>query len=459
MRKYIIIPVIAVTLLQVSCKKAIDALIPDQPPQPPVEVAHTAIGTPIGNMSAKTIGTAGGSILSEDGRVELNFPAGALSANTDISIQPVTNEAPGGIGTSYHFMPDGSKFNQPVTLTFHYTDKNINGTNPFFLYVAFQDSTNAWKADFVKRRVDTVAKTVTLGISHFSIWSMGSRLILLANPDELHENQTSVLQILHIDIPSQTVSTAPGEDELATLPITSHIPDDAVTAWKVNGGPGNSADGTINGSGSDALYAAPSTIDEVKTVQVSAELNYPIVYFNDNKQIASVNKLILFADITLLPSELDFTVNVDYQQQPVQGMTYEDKATFDLTIKLQKDNNGSTTILLLGSNYQNYAPTSTPSTMHYSNGSSWTCLPGTIGLTNVIDVTLLSFTDSTANIRLEHGYVETWGVHAVDAKGEVGDVPIKQSPRGLPTDFTIALKDESQTIPDGLGGTLQLIPK
>src|SRR5438045_1326293 len=60
--------------------------------------AITAIGTPIGSPVTKIIGAAGGTIISADGRAELNIPAGALSSDLAISIQPITNECPNGVG-------------------------------------------------------------------------------------------------------------------------------------------------------------------------------------------------------------------------------------------------------------------------------------------------------------------------------------------------------------------------
>ena len=48
----------------------------------------TAIGTADGKLVGKEIGAAGGTIVSDDGRVELVFPDGALTASTTIHIQP-----------------------------------------------------------------------------------------------------------------------------------------------------------------------------------------------------------------------------------------------------------------------------------------------------------------------------------------------------------------------------------
>ena len=39
----------------------------------------TGFGTPDGTLTSKQIGPAGGKIVSDDGRVELIFPAGALT--------------------------------------------------------------------------------------------------------------------------------------------------------------------------------------------------------------------------------------------------------------------------------------------------------------------------------------------------------------------------------------------
>jgi hypothetical protein len=70
----------------------------------------TAVGTPDGAPTTETIGAAGGSIASSDGALTMNIPAGALASDTDITIQPVTNTAWGGIGTGYQFTPDGLTF-------------------------------------------------------------------------------------------------------------------------------------------------------------------------------------------------------------------------------------------------------------------------------------------------------------------------------------------------------------
>ena len=181
-----------ILILLYSCKKTSspDNNHPNDPPP-----AITPVGTPVGNPVSKIIGAAGGTLVSPDGRLELNIPSGALSSNTDISIQPVTNEAPGGIGLAYDLLPNGTKFSKLATFTFHYTKEELNDNFPYLLFIAYQDSSNGWRADQIQRDFDTVAKTVSLEISHFTIWAFGDRINMTATPLILEKNETSNVSI------------------------------------------------------------------------------------------------------------------------------------------------------------------------------------------------------------------------------------------------------------------------
>src|SRR5690242_11076041 len=82
----------------------------------------TPVGTPVGNATSKVIGPSVGTVTTDDGIISLVFPANAVSTNTTITIQPITNNCPGGNLLAYRFGPNGSKFNQPVSLQIHYPD-------------------------------------------------------------------------------------------------------------------------------------------------------------------------------------------------------------------------------------------------------------------------------------------------------------------------------------------------
>ena len=133
---------------------------------------------PTGPAISKFIPSGGGSIATADGRIELNFPNGALPNGDTITIQNITNNGPGGLGDAYRFMPEGLKFAMPVTLKFHYNDSDVNGTIPQFLHIAYQDSAGVWNAIST---VDTTQKILSASISHFSGWNVYTDLKIILN--------------------------------------------------------------------------------------------------------------------------------------------------------------------------------------------------------------------------------------------------------------------------------------
>jgi hypothetical protein len=78
----------------------------------------TAVGTPNGPATTKSIGPAGGSIASPDGRIVVDVPPNALPGPVDFSIQPITNLAHGGLRNAYRLEPGGHNFATPVKVSF-----------------------------------------------------------------------------------------------------------------------------------------------------------------------------------------------------------------------------------------------------------------------------------------------------------------------------------------------------
>src|SRR5687767_5456601 len=129
--------------LSFSCKKSSI----DKPIAPRAEPLVTVAGIPDGVANSKLIAaTTGGSITSTDGKITVNIPAGALANNETITIQPVTNTTGLGKSKAYRLTPHGLTFNKPVTITFPYTDADINGTVPELLRIAFQDDAGVWQS-------------------------------------------------------------------------------------------------------------------------------------------------------------------------------------------------------------------------------------------------------------------------------------------------------------------------
>ncbi|MGZ8511603.1 MAG: hypothetical protein ACXWWA_14550 [Chitinophagaceae bacterium] len=456
MKKNNLIAILATVILFAGCKKTTDEGNNPQP-EPDGPPFVTPIGSPAGTPVSKTIGSAGGTLVSPDGKLELNFPAGALAGNTVVKIQPVINYCPGGIGLAYHLMPDKIPFNKPVTLTYHYTANDINGSHPYFLFIAYQDSQRTWKADYKNRNVDTIAKTVSLGINHFSLWSLGDNLILVLDPsgEELYETETRAIRA---KVQSRAAASGSDPGNEIYLPESTLLPDGAVSNWKINGDTsGNNLVGTISANGSLAVYTAPSSIENQRTVQVSAEINYPIVFFNNGRVVASNNKFILFKNLTLLPSVFDYTVTISYVDSAVAGykpgQIYKDSASFDLSLKKTKDNMGLPTVLTVASNFKNFAPTVTPLTQTYADpfGVStytWEWIRDGVGLTNIIDVTLTSFDfdDSTVNFELIHSGTLHTGFNWHTSLGNAGTWPPQPfgGSQGLPQVMTMKLAPRNQ---------------
>jgi hypothetical protein len=434
MRCAIILAVIVV--LSNGCKKSSSGssgfTAPSGPP------ASTAVGTPAGAAATSTIGPGGGTVLSADGRVELKFPANALAADTDITIQPVANTAPGGKGLSYHLMPDGIKFKIPVSLIFHYTAADENGTLPYLFYIASQDSAGVWQADFKNRSVDTVAKTATLPISHFSVWDLGSSLSLFPSPPGVSAGGKSELFVIILSDEGDASPGAGGEFSLSPLPDATPVPNSNISNWAVNGKTGGDAqDGTVSGSETET-YTAPATIDKQRTVQISGSMNFGIKGWNNGKQVLQTNKFILFTDILLQSHKLSFSVSVTFTWDKTSVLiddVYTDAASF------QVDIDGSTNTF---SHFVNQAPTVKPSSGTYGlTQCDWVYDP--IGLTNITGgLAIINPADNSLTLYISHTNTISPLWRYTDISDgftyTIGGVP----DIGYPSGLTFAAKDSAQ---------------
>lgn len=66
------------------------------------------------------VGPEGGSVVSRDGRLVLDIPAGALSEATEITIEESDDLPDGAVGPSYRVLPMGTVFEAPVHVFYHY---------------------------------------------------------------------------------------------------------------------------------------------------------------------------------------------------------------------------------------------------------------------------------------------------------------------------------------------------
>ncbi len=239
----------------------------------PVQTSPTSFdhGTSTGPATTMTIGAAGGALTSADGRITLTVPAGALTADTMLSVEPITNTVLLGIQSAYRLGPDGTTFTQPATVTFTYAAADTAGSSTDALDIGYQDSSGAWHA-YGSPTLDTGASTVSVSTSHLSDWSLllGWQIV----PGSATVQPTGSIGLTLQFCEPETFDDGMG-DELTGLVDKCDADDELphlvnVSGWSVNGTSGGSATvGTVSGTGKVATYTAPVSAPMSNPVAVS----------------------------------------------------------------------------------------------------------------------------------------------------------------------------------------------
>lgn len=261
-------------------------------PNPVADFSHihpvaTDVGIPVGEVVSQMVGTAGGEVISADGRLRLNIPAGALSTNTTIGIQSITNNAPLGLGNNYRLTPQGTTFTQPATLTFGYDEAMLETAEPDFLWAVTQNANGTWSGGR-KSVVNKTAKTVTVTTTHFSDWGMGRFVDLTLVPPaatvQVNENvplsitgfkydpdhdDDDLVPLAHID--DDLVGLNEGQQLLLS---TEQFTGFRVKYWALNGAtaPVDNSNGKLAVDGKKATYTAPGRTPNPATLTASVNL-------------------------------------------------------------------------------------------------------------------------------------------------------------------------------------------
>lgn len=254
----------------------------------------TAIGAPDGKLVSKEIDSSGGTIASDDRRVELIFPAGALTTPTTISIQPIVNLIPNGNGKGYRFEPSGLHFTKPVVILFHYTERDEEACPAWLHFMAVQDG--AGKLQYMEYDDwDSAGKTLAGQITHFSAFLDGNEVELTPHTVDLKVRGTFTFSLNKVQAPKDQSKTSNKTDDnednlppLPTMPVGLEGKESAV--WYVNkivGG--NGLFGSIkrqNANGIQGNYTAPNALPFPTYVTVKLEVN---VYI-PNKQTIKLKR-------------------------------------------------------------------------------------------------------------------------------------------------------------------------
>lgn len=279
----------------------------------------TARGTHVlgEDTATATIGAAGGELTSEDGRLTITIPAGALAADTAIVIDPITNFAPAGLGHAYRLTPEDTTFAKPVTITMTAGGDDLVDISIGGLMIAFQNADSMWELPG-DATVDENAGTVSVETDHLSDWSLVKGAVLMPMTAEVKVNKSLGLAVRYC-----YTSDDPTGDGLAPLgyECTDELaPLVNVSEWSVNGVVGGNATvGTVTASGLDATYHAPAQAPSPDTVAVSARIDDGTIVVSNIKVVD---------EVAALNGAVDFTFT--YLTAPEQ--TFKAKATLALTV-------------------------------------------------------------------------------------------------------------------------------
>jgi len=215
------------------------------------------VGAPIPGFRAShaSIDASGGTLTSPDGQLTVTVPAGALSGATNLSITPIENTAPGGVGYAYDLEPNGTTFTQPVTLTYAPRYGQLDEATSTYdnVAVAFQHDDGTWEPlDAVT--ADVAHQRFSATTTHFTDFAT----LLLLN---LHADKTALLSGQSTGLTVDSVSRLDGPFAGIRLGGQVALNITGTPSWMLNdsatlGVAG--ADGTLDVIGNGGNYTAPS---------------------------------------------------------------------------------------------------------------------------------------------------------------------------------------------------------
>lgn len=255
--RYILL--IAAALAFISCKKNYTVQT----------VAQTyPHGIVAGTTITKTIGAAGGTISTTDGKVNVKIPAGAVTANTEFTITPVSSTLPESEGNSFRLGPENIRFNQPVEISFKYNEEDIEGSAEELLYMAYQSAEGYW-IGLEGTTIDKTNNILKVNTTHFSDWRFYRSFYIRSDTIELGVNdQTNV----HLRVYDREIN--PDENDPLSLDAArllspgEYKAQENITGWKVIGV------GKIEASAqkNEAKYTAPAEILQNGNTEVEVSL-------------------------------------------------------------------------------------------------------------------------------------------------------------------------------------------
>lgn len=261
-------------------------------------VVSPATPVPVTIPSSAMIGPAGGSIRSDDGRLTVKIPAGALSSPTSVSLQTASNSAPDGVGSGYSLSVGGASFTKSPLAVLRYTARELVGSGPEHLLLAYQSAGKLY--GFRGSFCDTSTRTlwtplVGAPFSPLSTLSRESRATLRADtsysfqPIADFKVSPGKAGVLAGGIVNLKVTGSLMKDDGTLVPL--ELVQNNIT-WKLSLGPGQ-----LSSSGVTAAYVAPPDVGCVEKVYLDFEYRNP----------DGTRRFAYFPEITLLPRQWELS--------------------------------------------------------------------------------------------------------------------------------------------------------
>jgi hypothetical protein len=139
----------------------------------------------IGGASAVEIGPLGGTVVSGDGGLRLEIPAGALGESIVFAVRQATAWPAGAVGQVYEVEPSGTRFALPATISLSYAGVALGAARPVDLFVgtAIGSSWQSLGTAVIDSDKETIASTTT----HLSVFG----LVLLRAADDVDSGVAS----------------------------------------------------------------------------------------------------------------------------------------------------------------------------------------------------------------------------------------------------------------------------
>ncbi|CCH53142.1 hypothetical protein BN8_02214 [Fibrisoma limi BUZ 3] len=241
----------------------------------------TEAGQPAGMPVTKTIGPAGGVIMLPDNHLTLTIPAGAVTKETTITVQPIENKAFGGAGQAYQITPNELPLQKAATLSWQYTPEDLDGSAPEALGLAYQDKNGVWQGR-TDVKLDKAQQTASASVSHLAHWSFYEQFQIKVDRKVIAPTEQANLVVYYQLGASDPKGPNDLESLLAPLTPLKTLSASRVVRWTINGvtaGVGhsdnyaNAGQLTEDRSLAKAAYDAPTREPETNPVAIAAEVD------------------------------------------------------------------------------------------------------------------------------------------------------------------------------------------